>query len=549
MSYQLVKLANACKCYGSQVILNKISFTISQGDRVALVGENGAGKSTLAKIILGHESLDGGSLELASDIEIGYLPQEMDPGAIQAETVRDYLLTSQNQLKTLIDRKIYIEEVLAGNLAPQEQAQLMQEWNNCHEAIERRGGYDCEHRIIRVLTGLDLVHLDLSFSLSKLSGGQKTRLGLAALLLSNPDVLILDEPTNHLDLPALEWLEKYLLDYPGALILISHDRMFINRVVHRMVEISRQTRQMKVYGGNYDFYVEEKRKDLERRLKEYEERKEEIQSLKQLIKAKTFSKSSPRLPSDRNIMAYDRRGERHMKGESRSIQQAKSRLEEFQEEPLDNPRPKNYQGIRFYPDKLHSAYAIELHRLSKQYPGTCLFEEATAALTKGERVVLMGPNGSGKSTLLRIIMGLTPMDSGEVKIAPSAKIGYLDQDIDLLDRKATAMEVFGKAFSLTETDLRNELHKAGLPIEGSLDQKIDSFSLGQRKRLQILYLMLSRCNVLLLDEPTNHLDMATMENFEDALKNFEGAVLAISHDRWFVERIATKICAWRMDGC
>lgn len=546
MSYQLIKLADASKSFGPQSIFENISFIINKGNRVALIGENGSGKTTLAKIILGLEPLDEGSIEISPSIEIGYLPQEMDFENSKAVTVQDYLLEAQNQLKSRIERKREIEEELSKELSPEMQNSLMQEWNDCHDAIERRGGYAWEHRMDEVLEGLGLTHMGAAFPLSRLSGGQKTRVGLAGLLLSNPDVLILDEPTNHLDLSSLEWLEKYLLNYSGALLLISHDRLFINRIVNRIVELSRHTRQLSLYGGNYDFFLEEKKKALERTLKEYEERKEEIQSLKQLISAKTFAKPKQRAPSDRNIMAYDRRGERHMQSESRSIQQAKLKLEKLQREPLNHPIPKSYKGIRFQPDELRSDHAIEFQNISKQYPELCLFKDAEGSLSHGERVVLMGPNGSGKSTFLKILMGLISLDDGEVKIAPNARVGYLDQELSTFERQASPVEIFGKAFGLSEADLRSELHKAGLLFDGAFDRKICELSLGQRKKLQILHLMLSRCNVLLLDEPSNHLDMATMDNFEEALKLFNGAVLAVTHDRWFIERIATQI--WRLEN-
>src|SRR5581483_9139743 len=306
--------------------------------------------------------------------------------------------------------------------------ELLQKWNACHDELEKQGGYSYEHLFSSVLHGLHLEHLDLRKLYNILSGGEKRRVALAALLLSSFDLLILDEPTNHLDSDSISWLEEYLCKFSHAVIVISHDRMFINGVANQVVELSSETHKLHCFHGNYDSFLLEKKMAVERSVKAYEEKKEEIQKIKEFLKAKTFSQKKPKPAKDQNKMAYDYRGEHHIQGVKRTINQAKSKLEELEKEPLVHPRPKAYKGIFFEPKELSSNTAIELIDISKG----CLFKEVSLFLNKGDRVVLTGANGSGKTTLLKMIMGTEKEDSGTITRAKACLIGFLDQELELL---------------------------------------------------------------------------------------------------------------------
>lgn len=324
----------------------------------------------------------------------------------------------------------------------------------------------------------------------------------------------------------------------GATLIVSHDRKFLNQTCNRLIEIKHG--KLTCYGGNYDFYREEQERLMERQIKAYEAQEEERSLLKQKIKAVTFSKGKATPPSDRNIMAYDRRGEHHQKSLQRNLDVLKARLAEIEANPLPHPKPKGITGLRFLPTPLASEVAIELDQISKGFGEKMLFTGFNKMICKGDRIVLTGPNGSGKTTLLKCIAGLLPVDSGQIRHAPTAKIAYLDQEVELLPMEKTPLQYFESRFGLSEEDLRRELHKACIGGAEILGRPFSTLSVGQRKRLMLLSLILEKPNVLLLDEPTNHLDFLTLEAFETALLNFEGAILAISHDSTFIEKIATQ---------
>jgi ATP-binding cassette, subfamily F, member 3 len=542
-SYQLVKLSSVCKSYGPKIVLDNVFLTISRNDRIAFIGENGVGKSTLARLIAHLEVPDSGTIETAASIRIGYLPQQLEI-AVPEQTVGEFLL---GRFRDLFHRKSEIEDCLSRPECDEAQQQmLMQEWDRCHEELEARGGYDMEYQCHIILDGLGLSDLSLSMRIAQLSGGQKSKAAFASLLLTSPDLLILDEPTNHLDIKSLEWLEAFLDRFKGAVLLISHDRKFLNRVGRHIAELSAFTHSFAFYTGNYDDFLEEKHQEAVRKIQEFEAWKEEKKALYQLIKAKTFAAAKPSPPKDKNVMSYDHRGERHLRSTSRILRQAQARLNELEGRNLSHPVPKGYKGISFDPLELASAVVVQATGLTKAYGDHLLFKNIDLEVHAGDRIVLQGENGCGKTTLLEILLGITPADQGIIKLAPAAKIGYLDQNLDRCSGEVTVGEELVKTFGLNEADLRNELHKTGLADEGLLQRKVKTLSLGQKKRLSLLNLMLSKCNVLFLDEPTNHLDLLMLESLEAALRTFPGTIIAISHDRTFTERIATSI--WKMEG-
>ncbi len=539
MSYQYVNVINVCKSYGPKDVLDRVSLTISHTDRITIIGENGVGKSTLARLIAGVEPPDNGVIERREGLRLGYLPQEVELEGSEASL--DAFLFGRCQ--HLASRMKILEAELASAC---DHRALLKEWDSCHEEFERAGGYDAVSRAEIVLAGLGLAGVDRSIPVGQLSGGQRVRATFAKLLLEAPDVLVLDEPTNHLDLAAVEWLERYLSDYPGAVFMISHDRTFLNRVCTTLAELSPRTHQLSLYTGNYDAFLQEKQRQQESMLQDYEAWREEQKSLYRRIRAASFSERRPPPPKDRNTMAYDRRGEKYAQSKSRCLRQAKARLEELEAEKRVHPIPKGYKGIFFDPVELTSKVGIAAVCLSKGYGGCSLFENLSFELLFGDRIVLQGVNGCGKSTLFEILVGNISPDGGRVVIAPSANIGYLDQQLALLPPEQRVGEELMSSFRMSEPSVREELHKTGLADEGLFQKHIGDLSLGQKKRLALLHLMLSKCNVLLLDEPTNHLDLTVLETLEAALQTFKGALCAISHDRRFTERVATRV--WKLEN-
>lgn len=524
MSRLLFQFSHLFKSFGSITLFDDISLSINQGECFALIGENGSGKTTLLQLLAGRILPDEGQVQCDPNLTIGFLPQEVAVAHPEI-TVRQY-----------------IEEGPIANLERQMAAFLehpdrLAEWAELHDEYEKRGGYR-RLPLQQVLKGLK-IETALDIPIETLSSGQRVRVALAKALIEEPDLLLLDEPTNHLDQEMLLWLKETLQRRAGATIIVSHDRKFLNETCNRLIEI--QGAQLTCYEGSYDFYLEEQERILERKIKAYEAQKEELSQLKQKIRALTFSKAKASPPSDRNIMYYDRRGEHYQKSLQRTLNTLKARLEEIEANPLPHPKPRSITGLRFTPTPLASTVAIELDGVSKSFGEKTLFLNLHKILCKGDRIVLTGPNGCGKTTLLRCMARILPVDSGNIRIAPSAKIAYLDQEVELLPMNQTPLEYFENRFRLSEEDLHREVHKAALGDADLLNRPFGILSVGQRKRLILLSLVLERPNILLLDEPTNHLDFLTLEAFEKALLNFDGAIVAVSHDTTFIEKIATDV--------
>ncbi len=521
MSQLLIQFSDLFKSFGPSLLLNGISLSISKGECFALIGENGAGKTTLLQLLAGHLSPDIGHVQRDSHLTIGFLPQEVV--AIDSTTARQYL--EEGPLT-------HLERQMAHLL---EQPNRLSEWADLHEEYERRGGYR-RLPLEQVLQGLKIETV-LDMPMQALSSGQRVRIALAKALIEEPDLLLLDEPTNHLDQDMIAWLKETLRHRIGATVIVSHDRKFLNETCHHLIEICKG--KLACYGGSYDFYLAEQERLLQQRIKAFEAQEEERAQLKIKIRSMTFAKAKP--PSDRNVMAYDRRGEHHQKSVQRTLDNLKARLAEIETHLLPHPKPKYLAGLRFLSQPLASTIVIELEEVSKAFGDKMLFANLCKRLCKGDRMILTGPNGCGKTTLLRCIMNLLPIDAGKIRIASTVKMAYLDQDVDMLPMSQTPLEYFERRFQLPEEDIRKELHKAALEGSDLLKRPFVALSVGQRKRLMLLSLILEKPNVLLLDEPTNHLDFSTLEAFEKALLNFEGAILAVSHDVTFIEKVATEV--------
>jgi len=375
--------------------------------------------------------------------------------------------------------------------------------------------------------------------IGRLSSGERVRMALAKALIENPDLLLLDEPTNHLDQQMVAFLEEMLGSRDGATVIVSHDRKFLNRVCNRLVDL--HNGHLSWYGGNYDFYRAEREREFVRQRAAYEAEVEERAELKEKIKAMTFSRKIPPPPRDGNMMAYNAHGEMHQRSLKRTLDTLKARLEEIESAPLENPRPKTIKGLKFVPTPLGAPVAIELTSVSRAFGERKLFRDFSKILSPGDRIVLTGPNGCGKTTLLECIAGVQAFDSGTIRRAPSVKIAYLDQEVARLPIDETPIRYFESRFRLTEEALRRELHMAAIGGGELLFRPFSTMSVGQKKRFMLLTLILEKPNVLLLDEPTNHLDFMTLEAFEKALLEFEGAILAVSHDATFIGKIATQM--------
>lgn len=528
MSQLLIQISHLFKSFGAFPLFEDISLSINEGEFFALIGENGAGKTTLLQLLAGIMQPDSGDCSRSSSVSIGFLPQEVvltNPMLSVREFIEGSPLTD-------------LEKEMAVCL---EDPNRLAEWAELHERFEHLGGYR-RIPIEQVLQGLKLESSLLDLPMSHLSSGQRVRSALAKALIENPDLLLLDEPTNHLDQEMLEWLEMTLKQRKGACVIVSHDRKFLNAICNHLIEIKKG--KLASYGGNYDFYLAEQERMLERQIKAFEAQQEERASLKQKIKAITFSKSKPPPAKDRNVMAYDKRGGKHQKSLQHKLAAMKARLEEIEANLIPHPKPKSIKGLRFAESPLASSIAIELDHAGKTYGNKVLFANFCKTISKGDRILVTGPNGCGKTTLLKVIAGIIPLDEGCIRSTPTAKIAFLDQEVELLPMDQTPLEYFENRFHFSEEDLRRELHKFALGGAELLRRSFSTLSTGQRKRMMLLSLILERPNVLLMDEPTNHLDFVTLEAFETALLDFAGAIVAVSHDTTFIEKIATQ--EWRL---
>jgi ATPase subunit of ABC transporter with duplicated ATPase domains len=455
------------------------------------------------------------------------LPQELyDFNPLQ--TARDFLLDTP--LRGL-ERKMTLLEMNLDN------PEVLIEWAELQVEFEQRGGY-CSIPIEKVLFPLK-IDLALDCLMGNLSGGERMRIALAKVLIEKSDLLLLDEPTSHLDLDMIIWLQTMLSESTNAAIIISHDRKFLNASCNRLLELSNG--HLTSFGGSYDFYLQERENILQRQLKEYERQIEEKKCLKEKIHSLTFSQRAPKGPKDNNKLAYNHRGGGHQKAAQRAIENYKIKLAEMETQALQRPQTKIERGLNFSPNPLRDKWALKFEHVNKSYGSRSILTDFKGAILEGDRIVIRGPNGSGKTTLLEAVAGLLEIDSGKIHKHSSVKIGYLDQGVKLLPLDLTAAEYFVQYFQLSPEDVCKELYKAGLDGIDIIDRSFKTLSLGQRKRMMLLSLVLSRANVLLLDEPTNHLDFQTLEVLEKALLSFEGAILAVSHDQTFMGKIATEI--------
>ena len=503
-----------CKSFGEKVILNDASFHIEEREKAALIGNNGAGKTTLLRIIMEEISADSGQVVLMKDKKIGYLAQYQEIKGHR--TIYEELLSTKQYIIDMEDR-MRAAEVQMKHASSEELERLMNTYTRLTHEFELENGYAYKSELMGVLKGLGFTEEDFNKQIETLSGGQKTRVALGKLLISKPDILLLDEPTNHLDMESISWLETYLLNYPGAVFIVSHDRYFLDKVVTKVIEID--AGQVRMYSGNYSAYAEKKAQLRDAQYKAYLNQQREIKHQEAVIvKLKSFNRE-------------------------KSIRRAESRekmLDKIQR--IEKPTEVQSQmRLSLEPRVISGNDVLTVEELSKSFPEQTLFTDISFQIKRGERVALIGNNGTGKTTMLKILNDLIPADSGTFTLGSKVQIGYYDQEHHVLHPEKTIFEEISDAYpTLTETEIRNML-AAFLFTNDDVFKLISSLSGGERGRVSLAKLMLSEANFLILDEPTNHLDIASKEILEEALNSYTGTVLYVSHDRYFINQTATRI--------
>ena len=502
------------KAFGEEIIVRDGSFHIEDHEKAALVGPNGAGKSTIFKIIAGELPSDGGSVILTKGKTMGYLAQHQDMNTDRS--IYEEVRTAKADIIAM-EQKIRQLELEMKDLSGDSLEDHMDSYNRLTAAFERENGYAYESELTGVLKGLGFQEEEFTKPVNTLSGGQKTRVSLGKLLLTKPDILLLDEPTNHLDLNSITWLETYILNYPGAVLIVSHDRYFLNRIVTKVIEI--ENGELMTYSGNYTDYSQKKQQIREARIKEYLNQQQEIKHQEAIIeKLRSFNRE-------------------------KSIKRAESREKMLEKiKPVEKPieTNKDFQ-LKLEPATISGNDVLTVEHLSKAFPPQTLFSDISFEIKRGEHVAIIGDNGTGKTTLLKILNQVLPADNGTFTLGTNVQIGYYDQEHHVLHMEKTIFEEISDDYpTLTNTQIRNML-AAFLFTGDDVFKRISDLSGGERGRVSLAKLMLSEANFLILDEPTNHLDITSKEILEKALNNYTGTLLYVSHDRYFINQTATRI--------
>lgn len=532
------------KAFGLQQVLNSVSFVLNADQRLGLVGANGAGKTTLLKIITGEIQPDSGAVSIPPGVELGYLAQVIE--LAEGRTIADLVEAAMLRL-TALEQRLRDLEVEMARANSGEIERLMVEYGDCTEQFERLGGYEMDYRVDALFSGLGIGHIDRSRQFSTLSGGEKSRAGLGLLLLKAPDVLLLDEPTSHLDFAALEWLEGYLSTYRGALLVVSHDRQFLNGTVTSIVELNEHTHAARLYVGDYENYARVKRQERLRWRQDYERQQEEIKDLRQVANVDGRRNSNYRAHTDSDKFLRNAKIEWHAHTVSRKVRAAEEKLRRIEADPIPEPPDDLRFAPEFDPEMLKGRAPLYVSGVVKDYDGRRVLDDVTFTLSRDSRVVVIGPNGAGKSTLLKILTGQERADSGEVYVNPAVRIGYLDQEQETLDEDMTLFEAYARDLPGTAQQLKATLIKSGLFRWEEFDKRVGDLSRGQQRKLQIARLIAGRANLLVLDEPTNSISFDVLEALEAALSDFPGPIIAASHDRRFIQQFGGDVWTLR-DG-
>lgn len=510
----ILSCQNIWKSFGAETILRSVSFHIEDHEKAAIVGINGAGKTTLLRIITGESKPDEGSVTISKGKTLGYLKQHQDitsDATIYSEmmSVKQDLLDMEQRLREM---ESSMKDAKTGKLE-----EIMDSYSRLSSEFDRRNGYAVRSEVTGILKGLGFDESEFDKKMSSLSGGQRTRVALGKLLLTSPDILLLDEPINHLDLSSIAWLEGYLQNYTGAVVIVAHDRYFLNRIVTKIIEIDRGAAA--TFEGDYTAYSQKKAMMREIQWKAYLNQQEEIRHQEAVIaKLRSFNRE-------------------------KSIRRAESREKMLEKmEVLEKPsEEKADMHLKLTPRVLSGNDVLTVRDLAKSYSGTCLFSNLDFSIKRGEKVAVIGDNGTGKTTILKILNGLVQPDQGDFTLGSKVQVGYYDQEHQVLHMDKTLVEEISDTYpEMTGTQIRNLL-AAFLFTGDDVYKRIRDLSGGERGRLSLARLMLSEANFLILDEPTNHLDIVSKEILEEAIRNYTGTVLYVSHDRYFINQTATRI--------
>lgn len=542
----MLHVSQLSKSYGVTTILDDVSFVLNRGERAGLVGVNGAGKTTLLRIIAGIEQPDAGFARLDAHATIGYLPQGLNLDesltldALIRQGVREW-----DEAKRAMDALAEQLEREASNV------KLLADYSDACARFEALGGYEVETRIAEILRGLGLENVPRDLPIAKLSGGQRTRAGLARLLIAEPSVLLLDEPTNHLDVDALEWLEAFIQTYDGAVLIVSHDRVFLDNTVSQILELDDMTHRVTIYHGDYAAYQQAKARELGQQWAMYQDQQSELARLtdaaKHLRGVAKFRKGGKADTNDKFAKAFFANRSKATVARAKSIEK---RIEKMQtQDKIEKPKAGYALKLDFGEMPRSGQMVLSLEEVGHSYQSpvsslqSFLFRNVNAILRHGERVALIGANGTGKSTLLKIIVNEIQPTEGHVRLGANVRIGYMPQDQEILDATQTPLSLIRSLMPVDETDARHFLHYFMFERD-EVFTPIGKLSYGERARLILAKLVSEKANVLILDEPINHLDIPSRENFQAALDAFPGTILVAVHDRAFIQRFATRI--WEM---
>ena len=510
----ILNATNISKSFGSNEIIKDANFLVNEHEKVAIVGVNGAGKTTLLKILTGEERADSGNVILAKDAKLGYLRQINNVDSTLS--IIDELYTVIEHILNMEKRMLEMQEQMQ-HLSGEELEALYYSYTALTHRYELMDGYAAKSKVIGILKGLGFDENDFERKINTLSGGQKTRVFLAKLLLEEPDIILLDEPTNHLDLRSIEWLESYLLNYKGAVIIVSHDRYFLDKIVSKVIDI--ENAEVQMYSGNYSDFSAKKQMLLDAKMKEYLNQQQEIKHQEAVItKLKQFNRE-------------------------KSIKRAESRQKQLEKIDRVEAPVTHIENMKLSLDisKESGKDVLTVHDLSKSFDEKHLFSNINFEIKRGEKVAIIGDNGTGKTTLLKIINGLLSPDTGEVIYGSNVSIAYYDQEHQVLHMDKTLFDEISDTYpEMNNTQIRNIL-AAFLFTGEDVFKKIGDLSGGERGRVSLVKLMLSKANFLLLDEPTNHLDILSKDVLESALNSFPGTICYVSHDRYFINKTATRI--------
>lgn len=506
------------KMFAGNIIFNDLSFEINERDRIGLVGSNGSGKTTILKLIANIETADKGSISIKKGNKVGYLSQI--PNFNEEWTCRNVLQSAFAEINKMAERLKQLEEQMTVEQDENQMIKCMNEYGLLQDRYLEMGGYEVESQIERVANGLGIQDL-LSLSFIQASGGEQTKVSLAFILLQQPDLLLLDEPTNHLDISAVEWLENFVKTYPGTVIIVSHDRYFLDAVVNRIMDV--EDGEITVYHQNYSGFVREKEKNLLVEFQQYQEQQKKIKKMKEAIKRlrEWANRSNP--PSE------------GLHKRATNMQRALDRLTKLKKPVLDRKK----MNLQFEAEDRSGKDVVIMNDIAKIYDDEFLFHSIKLDLKYKERACIVGDNGTGKSTLLKMITSDVLPDGGELKLGSAVKMGYLSQHHSYENTSKTVLDVFREDVAVTEGEARHILAQF-LFYGPAVFQRVGGLSGGERMRLRLAQLMHANINFLILDEPTNHLDIDSKEALETALEQFEGTILAVSHDRYFLNKMFHK---------